>query len=88
MQFKNMEMTVDIVHCSPLHPVKRSNSETKALKENLNVMFPSLEIQTTKGQSHFQHMVNQWGKAKVHAEAILMAWVYKQGQLKHEVRLS
>ena len=71
--FFGKEMKVEFFSCPQIQPTKYDNQ----IKKNLNDLFPTLGLLT--GQKNFQALATRCGKAKVHAEAGLMSWVYGQG---------
>ncbi|KAJ3990695.1 hypothetical protein F5050DRAFT_1716696, partial [Lentinula boryana] len=64
------EMKVNMYCCPEVQPMKYD----VAMKAQLNDLFPKLGLLT--GQRNFQKLASRCGKAKVHAEAALMAWIY------------
>ena len=71
-----MEMKVKFFRRPQIQPTKYDNQ----IKNKLNNLFPTLDLLTS--QKNFQKLVTRCSKAKIHAEAGLMGWVYGQGASK------
>ena len=69
-------MKVEFFSCPQIQPTKYDNQ----IKKNLNDLFPDLGLLAS--QKNFQKLVTCCSKAKIHAEAGLMGWIYGQGASK------
>ncbi|KAJ3796451.1 hypothetical protein GGU11DRAFT_746111 [Lentinula aff. detonsa] len=72
-KFAEVHMRVQFFECDWVEKIKQDSQ----MKAKLNEFFPGLEL----GQKSFGRMSWSWSRAKVHAEAMLMAWVFTQSKM-------
>ncbi|KAJ3791686.1 hypothetical protein GGU11DRAFT_751272 [Lentinula aff. detonsa] len=72
-KFAEVHMRVQFFECDRVPRIKQDSR----MKAKLNEIFPGLDL----GQKSFGRMSRSWSRAKVHAEATLMAWVFTQSKM-------